>query len=203
MTRVAESLAAWAAGLEPSDDHLALARRSLVDTVAVAMAARAHPIGDLLGELSQAEAWGVLAHVLDFHDPHMESASHVSAVCVPAVLATGGDARAYLAGAGVMTRLRAALGWAHYAAGRPATCTVGAPASAAGGGGVRGGGAGRGRGRRGRPRPRRRGGGHGHGPRGAGGRRRAARVRHGGQGAAGRRRGARRRARRAARGPPA
>ena len=51
MTPVAEPLAAWAAGLEPSDDDLALARRSLVDTVAVAIAARAHPIGDLLGEL--------------------------------------------------------------------------------------------------------------------------------------------------------
>ena len=37
MTPVAETLAAWAAGLEPSDDDLALARRSLVDTVAVAM----------------------------------------------------------------------------------------------------------------------------------------------------------------------
>src|SRR3954470_8439191 len=131
MTRVAESLAAWAAGLEPSDDDLALARRSLVDTVAVAIAARAHPIGDLLGELSEAEAWGVLAHVLDFDDLHMESTSHVSAVCVPAVLATGGDERAYLAGAGVMARLGAALGWPHYAAGWHVTCTAGAPAAAA------------------------------------------------------------------------
>ena len=113
MTPVAESLAAWAAGLEPSDDDLALARRSLVDTVAVAIAARKHPIGDLLGELSDGEAWGVLAHVLDFDDLHMESTSHVSAVCVPAVLASGGDARAYLAGAGVMARLGTALGWPH------------------------------------------------------------------------------------------
>src|SRR4051812_43395978 len=132
MTPVAASLAGWAAALEPSEDDLALARRSLVDTVAVAIAARAHPIGELLGELSQAEAWGVLAHVLDFDDLHMESTSHVSAVCVPAVLATGGDARAYLAGAGVMARLGAALGWAHYAAGWHATCTAGAPAAAAG-----------------------------------------------------------------------
>lgn len=130
MTPVAESLAAWAAGLEPSDDDLALARRSLVDTVAVAIAARAHPIGDLLGELSEAESWGVLAHVLDFDDLHMESTSHVSAVCVPAVLATGGDARAYLAGAGVMARLGSALGWPHYQAGWHATCTAGAPAAA-------------------------------------------------------------------------
>ena len=42
----------------------------------------------------------MLAHVLDFDDLHMESTSHVSAVCVPAVLAAGGDAHAYLAGAG-------------------------------------------------------------------------------------------------------
>jgi 2-methylcitrate dehydratase PrpD len=132
MTPVAEQLAAWAAGLEPSDDDLALARRSLVDTVAVAIAAREHPIGDLLGELSEAEGWAVLAHVLDFDDLHMESTSHVSAVCVPAVLATGGDARAYLAAAGVMARLGTALGWPHYDAGWHTTCTAGAPAAAAG-----------------------------------------------------------------------
>ncbi|MGZ4280363.1 MAG: MmgE/PrpD family protein, partial [Solirubrobacteraceae bacterium] len=78
MTVVAGPLAAWAAGLEPSDDDLALARRSLVDTVAVAIAARAHPIADLLGELPEGEAWAVLAHVLDFDDLHMESTSHVS-----------------------------------------------------------------------------------------------------------------------------
>ena len=132
MTPVAEQLAGWATGLEPSADDLALARRSLVDTIAVAVAARAHPIGDLLGELPEAEAWAVLAHVLDFDDLHMESTSHVSAVCVPAVLATGGDARAYLAAAGVMARLGGALGWAHYTAGWHATCTAGAPAAAAG-----------------------------------------------------------------------
>jgi 2-methylcitrate dehydratase PrpD len=132
MTGVAERLAGWADGLEPSGDDLALAQRSLVDTVAVAVAAREHPIGDLLDELSPCEAWAVLAHVLDFDDLHMESTSHVSAVCVPAVLATGGDARAYLAAAGVMARLGNALGWPHYAAGWHATCTAGAPAAAAG-----------------------------------------------------------------------
>jgi 2-methylcitrate dehydratase PrpD len=132
MTPVAEQLAGWAARLEPSDADVALAQRSLVDTLAVATAARAHPIGDLLGELAECEAWAVLAHVLDFDDLHMESTSHVSAVCVPAVLATGGDARAYLAAAGVMARLGSALGWPHYAAGWHATCTAGAPAAAAG-----------------------------------------------------------------------
>jgi 2-methylcitrate dehydratase PrpD len=131
MTPVAERLAGWAAGLEPSDDDLALAQRSLVDTLAVTSAARRHPIRDVLGELSEGEAWAVLAHVLDFDDLHVESTSHVSAVCVPAVLAAGGDARAYLAGAGVMARLGSALGWPHYAAGWHATSTAGAPAAAA------------------------------------------------------------------------
>jgi 2-methylcitrate dehydratase PrpD len=51
-------------------------------------------------------------------------------VCVPATLAAGGDARAYLAGAGAMSRLGAALGWSHYEAGWHATCTAGAPACA-------------------------------------------------------------------------
>jgi 2-methylcitrate dehydratase PrpD len=130
MTPVAEQLASWAAGLEPSDDDLALAQRSLVDTLAVATAARRHPIRDVFGDLSEGEAWAVLAHVLDFDDLHMESTSHVSAVCVPAALASGGDAHAYLAGAGVMARVGGALGWPHYAAGWHATCTAGAPAAA-------------------------------------------------------------------------
>jgi 2-methylcitrate dehydratase PrpD len=130
VTHVAEELAAWATSLRPSDEDLALAQRSLVDTVAVALAAGDHPIGELLGELAEGEAWAVLAHVHDFDDLHMRSTTHVSAVCVPAVLAAGGDARAYLAGAGVMARLGTALGWPHYAAGWHATCTAGAPAAA-------------------------------------------------------------------------
>jgi 2-methylcitrate dehydratase PrpD len=131
MTPVAERLAAWATGFEPSDEDVALAGRSLVDILAVTSAARRHPIRDALGELSEAETWAVLAHVLDFDDLHMESTAHVSAVCVPAALAVGGDAHAYLAGAGVMARLGGALGWPHYAAGWHATCTAGAPAAAA------------------------------------------------------------------------
>ncbi len=53
---------------------------------------------------------------------------------MPAVLASGGDARAYLAAAGVMARLGTALGWEHYARGWHATCTAGAPAAAVGAG---------------------------------------------------------------------
>jgi len=62
----------------------------------------------------------------------MPSTTHVSAVCVPMALATGGGPRAYLTAAGVMARLGTALGWRHYSAGWHATCTAGAPASAAG-----------------------------------------------------------------------
>jgi 2-methylcitrate dehydratase PrpD len=130
MTSVADRLARWAVTLQPSADDLALSDRALLDTVAVATAARDHPIRELLGEMRECGAWSTLAHVLDFDDLHMESTAHLSAVCVPAALAAGGDARAYLAGAGVMSRLGVALGWSHYAAGWHATCTAGAPAAA-------------------------------------------------------------------------
>src|SRR5690349_16369900 len=131
MAGVAERLAGWAAALEPDGDDLSLARRSLVDTVAVALAGADHPVARPAAELGRAGRWSAHAHVLDFDDLHMASTSHVSAVCVPATLATGGDARAYLAGAGVMARLGSALGWAHYARGWHATCTAGAPGAAA------------------------------------------------------------------------
>jgi 2-methylcitrate dehydratase PrpD len=127
---VADQLAGWALALEPSDDDLGLADRALVDTVAVATAARRNPLRELLSDLPEPAAWAALAHVLDFDDLHMGSTTHVSAVCVPAALSAGGDARAYLAGAGVMARLGSALGWAHYAAGWHATCTAGAPGAA-------------------------------------------------------------------------
>jgi 2-methylcitrate dehydratase PrpD len=125
---VAAQLAGWAAAFEPSQDDLALARRSLIDTVAVALAADAPPGAS---ELGRAGRWAARAHALDFDDLHMASTSHISAVCVPAALAAGGDARAYLTGAGVMARLGTALGWSHYARGWHATCTAGAPAAAA------------------------------------------------------------------------
>ena len=125
-------LAQWACGLEPTADDLALAARSLADTVAVALAGRDHPVTRLAAGLPEGPRWAVAAHVLDFDDLHMESTTHISAVCVPTVLALGADARAYLAAAGVMARLGAALGWPHYSAGWHATCTAGAPAAAAG-----------------------------------------------------------------------
>ncbi|MBV8998479.1 MAG: MmgE/PrpD family protein [Solirubrobacterales bacterium] len=137
---VAHALAGWATELNPSEEDLALARRSLLDTAAVMVAARDDPVAPLFGRLSEAGRWAALAHVLDYDDLHMPSTTHISAVCAPVALAAsrapdparGGrdPARAYLAGAGVMARLGTALGWRHYSAGWHATCTAGAPAAA-------------------------------------------------------------------------
>ncbi|MBV9416047.1 MAG: MmgE/PrpD family protein, partial [Solirubrobacterales bacterium] len=153
---VAHALAAWATELNPSEEDLALARRSLLDTAAVMVAARDDPVAPQFSRLSEAGCWAALAHVLDYDDLHMPSTTHISAVCAPVALAAsraggpdparggpdpapggpdparGGPdpARAYLAGAGVMARLGTALGWRHYRAGWHATCTAGAPAAA-------------------------------------------------------------------------
>ena len=130
MAGVAAALAQWASSFEPAEEDLALADRALRDTVAVAYAAREHPLRHLFGHLSEAGGQAALAHVLDFDDLHLPSTTHISAVCVPAALASDGGARAYLAGAGVIARLGTALGWRHYTAGWHATCTAGAPAAA-------------------------------------------------------------------------
>ena len=133
---LADELARWATELEPTEDDLALARRSLLDTVGVMFAARDNELETSLRELSEAGRWAALAHVLDYDDLHLPSTTHISAVCVPVALASsaadpGADpARAYLAGAGVMARLGTALGWPHYSAGWHATCTAGAPGAA-------------------------------------------------------------------------
>ena len=127
---VARSLAQWAHDLEPDAEDLALAERALIDTVAVALAARSHQLQPLAAQLAPAARWATMAHVLDFDDLHTDTTTHISVVTVPAVLAAGGDAQAYLAGAGVMARLGTMLGWNHYAAGWHATCTAGAPAAA-------------------------------------------------------------------------
>jgi 2-methylcitrate dehydratase PrpD len=126
----AHTLAAWANQFEPAPEDLSLAQRSLLDTVAVARAGREHPLRPLFEQLNTAGRLAATAHVLDFDDLHMPSTAHISAICVSVALATGGRARAYLAGAGVMARLGAALGWPHYSAGWHATCTAGAPAAA-------------------------------------------------------------------------
>jgi 2-methylcitrate dehydratase PrpD len=130
----AQALAAWAAALRPTDDDLALARRALRDTVAVSIAAQGDPLLAIAAPLGRGGRLAVAAHVVDYDDLHLPSTSHISAVCVPATIAAGGDARAYLAAAGVMARLGTRLGWAHYDAGWHATCTAGAPAAAVGAG---------------------------------------------------------------------
>jgi 2-methylcitrate dehydratase PrpD len=130
MDTTAESLAAWAHTYRSDTADAALARRSLLDTVAVTLAARDHPVAALAAPLSDAARWAAVGHVLDFDDLHIGSTTHISVVIVPTVLAAGGDARAYLAGAGVMARLGELLGWRHYSAGWHATCTAGAPAAA-------------------------------------------------------------------------
>jgi 2-methylcitrate dehydratase PrpD len=123
-------LAGWAAELEPSTEDVELARRSLVDTVAVTLAAERDEIVRITEGQPEPLRWAAIGHLLDFDDVHLPSSSHISVVCAPAALATGGGAREYLAGAGVMARLGTALGWEHYRAGWHTTCTAGAPAAA-------------------------------------------------------------------------
>jgi 2-methylcitrate dehydratase PrpD len=127
---LSESLASWAAGLRAGPDDVAFAERSLRDTLAVAAAARGHLSAPLARELGEAGRLAMLAHLIDYDDLHIPSTTHISAVCVPAALMTGGNDRAYLAGAGVMARLGVMLGWPHYDSGWHATCTAGAPAAA-------------------------------------------------------------------------
>jgi 2-methylcitrate dehydratase PrpD len=126
----AERLAAWATAFEPSAEDAALARRSLLDTVAVAIAGKGEPVTRIAAAEDEATHWATAAHALDYDDLHLESTAHVSVVCVMAALAAGGGERAYLTGAGVMARLGAALGWEHYSRGWHATCAAGAPAAA-------------------------------------------------------------------------
>lgn len=130
MDSVAVRVAGWAAAAAPAPADLDLADIALVDTLSVILAAARSGPPAGTPALGPAGAASACAHVLDYDDLHLPSTSHISAVCLPVALACGGDARAYLAGAGVMARLGAALGWAHYRAGWHATCTAGAPAAA-------------------------------------------------------------------------
>lgn len=128
---IAEDLARWAAALEPRVEDHALADRSLLDSVACAVAAREHPVLARSRSLAESARWAVATHVLDLDDLHLPSTTHISTVCVPATLAVGGGSRDYLAGAGVMARLGTTLGWSHYTAGWHATTTAGAIGAAA------------------------------------------------------------------------
>src|ERR1700693_472329 len=87
MPSLAVMLAEWAAGLEPDQADLELAHRSLLDTVAVTLAARDHRVTRPRAGLPEGARWAVAGHVLDFDDLHMPSTTHVSVVCVPTALA--------------------------------------------------------------------------------------------------------------------
>jgi len=108
-----------------------LSAQALTDTIACSIAAREHSLVASLGGYSRALRWTVASHVLDFDDLHVPTTTHISTVCVPAALASGGTHAAYLTGAGVMARVGAALGWTHYSRGWHVTCMAGAPAAAA------------------------------------------------------------------------
>jgi len=127
----ADALAGWAARFVADGQDRELAARSLIDTLAVLAAGRGHRDAPLGWQLGEAGRLAMLAHLIDYDDLHLPSTSHISAVCVPAALATGGQADAYLAGAGVMARLGTMLGWRHYERGWHATCTAGAFGAAA------------------------------------------------------------------------
>jgi 2-methylcitrate dehydratase PrpD len=127
----AAALARWGVEMQPRPEDLDLANTALVDTLAVAFAAADHPLMNVIAGLPLAARWAAQAHVVDYDDLHLPSTTHISTVCVPAAAAAGGDARAYLVGAGVMARLGAALGWNHYSRGWHATSTTAPMAAAA------------------------------------------------------------------------
>ncbi len=97
----------------------------------MAVAGRGEAVARIAAAEDEPTHWAAAGHALDYDDLHLESTAHISVVCLVAALAAGGGAQAYLAGAGVMARLGAALGWEHYRRGWHATCAAGAPAAAA------------------------------------------------------------------------
>jgi 2-methylcitrate dehydratase PrpD len=131
MKHAASKLASWALHLAPTDGEMQLADGALIDTCAVAVAALGEPVTRLVEDAPTAGRWATIGHFLDYDDLHIPSTSHISVVCVPATLAAGGSARAYLAGAGTMARVGRLLGWPHYSKGWHATCTAGALGAAA------------------------------------------------------------------------
>src|ERR1019366_7889525 len=94
MTSVAVDLARWACDLEPSAAALALAGRSLADTVAVTLAARDHPVARLAATLPEGARWAVAAHIADIDDRHIEATTRFRALFLrPALAARGGCGR--------------------------------------------------------------------------------------------------------------
>jgi len=60
---LAEDLAQWAVGLDPSAEDLELGERALLDTMAVALAARGHPLVQVAGGLDDAARDAIVARV--------------------------------------------------------------------------------------------------------------------------------------------
>ena len=79
---MAETLGGWAASLRPSAADQELARRALVDTVAVAVAGRGEPVSRIAAREGEATHWATAAHALDYDDLHLESTTHISVVCL-------------------------------------------------------------------------------------------------------------------------
>src|SRR5258708_38245440 len=86
MTSTASVLAQWAHDLDPTDQELALADRSLLDTMAVTLAARDHPVARIAASVCEAGQWGAAAHVRDLDDLHMPSPPPSTTFCAPAPL---------------------------------------------------------------------------------------------------------------------
>ncbi|MCW2839316.1 MAG: MmgE/PrpD family protein [Aeromicrobium sp.] len=162
--RLTEAVSAYAhAPLGPvSDEVMDLAKRTLVDTVGVALAARAEPavtiLEKTLGTLPDGPStvWatgartsattaallnGTAGHALDFDDVTDITYGHPSVVLWPAIFAAaeqeGSDGRsmleAFVVGFGVQVALASAMDVrAHYGAGWHSTATIGVIGAAAG-----------------------------------------------------------------------
>ena len=131
---VAADLAAWTLAVEPTAAEREDARRQLVDVASAALAAASAPAVVATAGGGDAMRWATAAHALGVDGLHLPTITHLNTVAVVAALAAGGEERAYLAGAGVLARVAAALGPAHARAGWHTTCTAGAIGAAAGAG---------------------------------------------------------------------
>jgi hypothetical protein len=72
---LARRLAGWASGLTPTREDLALATRSMRDTLAGTVAARNDDIRAIVADSPEPLGWASIGHVLDFDDPARSSAT--------------------------------------------------------------------------------------------------------------------------------
>ena len=118
---LAEALAEWAVGYAPTEADRALADAALRDTLAVAHAARDHPLVRIAGGHE-----AVAAHVLDYDDLHLPSTTHISRGVRPGGT-SGGRGRAGVPGRGGCDGAAGhdSRAGPHYTRGWHATCTAG------------------------------------------------------------------------------